>query len=48
MAQTALPNGVWSRRRSSASRKPVALGAAVAMPILSVDAAAACGAAAVG
>lgn len=42
---SALPNGVWSRRRSSASRKPVALGGAVAVPILSVDAAAACGAA---
>ena len=40
-----LPNGVWPRRRSSVSRKPVKLGAAVALPILSVDAAAACGAA---
>ena len=45
MAEPALPSGVWSRRRTSASRKPVALGAAVAVPILSVDAAAACGAA---
>lgn len=39
------PNGVWPRRRSSASRKPVKLGAAVVVPVLSVDAAAACGAA---